>query len=397
MSPSIASAARPRRRGTRGPRRDPVKARLLRLYVALERRFGPQRWWPGRTAYEVAVGAVLTQHTAWTNAARAVAALRALRLLRPRRLAALGEAELARAIRAAGTPRVKARRLRALTLWLLGRFGGAFRPMRRLPLAPLRRELLAVPGLGPETADAILLYGAERPVFVADAYARRVLVRHRLLRRPGGPPGPPPRARPRASLGRVPPAARASTRDSSPHFCQQADQACIGVGDRERHGARAHVFQAAWVGEEGADRGEEARGRELDLRQHDRAAGALDEARVQRLLVPAGPRQRDVERRQAELAALVQGAGPRACHEERRGRVNAGELRAHVRHDRVACPERRRERGAPGLEPLTVAGRRVVAALVDDLRALEQRRKRVPDSPVDPLGSLCPARDIDER
>src|SRR3989475_11625685 len=78
------------------------------------------------------------------------------------------------------------RRLRALTLWLLGRFGGAFRPMRRLPLAPLRRELLAVPGLGPETADAILLYGAERPVFVADAYARRVLVRHRLLRRPAG-------------------------------------------------------------------------------------------------------------------------------------------------------------------------------------------------------------------
>ncbi len=158
----------------------------MRLYEALERRFGPQRWWPGRTAYEVAVGAVLTQHTAWTNAARAVAALRALRLLRPRRLAALGQAELARAIRAAGTPRVKARRLRALTLWLLGRFGGAFRPMRRLPLAPLRRELLAVPGLGPETADAILLYAAQRPVFVADAYARRVLVRHRLLRRPAG-------------------------------------------------------------------------------------------------------------------------------------------------------------------------------------------------------------------
>src|SRR5437870_2142350 len=186
MRPSTASAARPRRRGPRGPRRDPVKARLLRLYVALERRFGPQRWWPGRTAYEVAVGAVLTQHTAWTNAARAVATLRARRLLRPRRLAALGETVIAGAIRAAGTPRVKARRLGALTRWLLDRFGGAFGPMRRLPLAPLRRELLAVSGLGPETADAILLYAAERPVFVADAYARRVLVRHRLLRRPAG-------------------------------------------------------------------------------------------------------------------------------------------------------------------------------------------------------------------
>src|SRR5207302_4303982 len=135
----------------------------------------------GRTPYEVAVGAVLTQHTAWTNAARAVAALRAQRLLRPRRLAARGEAEVARAIRAAGTPRVKARRLRALTRWLLDRFGGAFAPLRRLPLAPLRRELLAVPGIGPETADAILLYAAGRPVFVADAYARRVLIRHRLI------------------------------------------------------------------------------------------------------------------------------------------------------------------------------------------------------------------------
>src|SRR5881392_26304 len=128
MSPSMASAARPRRRGTRGPRRDPVKARLLRLYVALERRFGPQRWWPGRTAYEVAVGAVLTQHTAWTNAARAVATLRARRLLRPRRLAALGETVIAGAIRAAGTPRVKARRLGARTRWRLDRFGGADGP-----------------------------------------------------------------------------------------------------------------------------------------------------------------------------------------------------------------------------------------------------------------------------
>ena len=132
------------------------------------------------------MGAVLTQHTVWTNAARAVAALRAQRLLRPRRLAARGEAEVARAIRAAGTPRVKARRLRALTRWLLDRFGGAFAPLRRLPLAPLRRELLAVPGIGPETADAILLYAARRPVFVADAYARRVLTRHRLLGRRAG-------------------------------------------------------------------------------------------------------------------------------------------------------------------------------------------------------------------
>src|SRR5256712_9541986 len=156
MSPSTGSAPRrlARRRRTPGPPRDHVRPRLVRLYEALGRRSGPQRWWPGRTAYEVAVGAVLTQHTAWTNAARAVAALRTLRLLRPRRLAALGEAELARAIRAAGMPRVKARRLRALTLWLLGRFGGAFRPMRRLPPAPPPPQLLPGPGPGPQTARA---------------------------------------------------------------------------------------------------------------------------------------------------------------------------------------------------------------------------------------------------
>ena len=149
--------------------------------MALERRFGPQRWWPGRTAYEVAVGAVLTQHTTWANAARAVAALRTRRLLRADRVGALPEAELAVAIRTAGTPRVKARRLRAFTRWLLERFGGSFDGLRGAPLLPLRRELLAIHGLGPETVDAILLYAAGRPVFVADAYARRILTRHGVL------------------------------------------------------------------------------------------------------------------------------------------------------------------------------------------------------------------------
>jgi endonuclease-3 related protein len=154
---------------------------LLRLYALLLRRFGPQRWWPGRTPYEIAVGAVLTQHTAWVNAARAIAALRARRLLTPARLAALAAPDLARTIRPAGTPRVKARRVRALTSWLLETSGGSFHRMRAAPLGPLRRRLLEIPGLGPETADAILLYAAGRPVFVADAYARRVLARHRLI------------------------------------------------------------------------------------------------------------------------------------------------------------------------------------------------------------------------
>jgi endonuclease III related protein len=164
-----------------GPPRDAVKARLLRLHRALLTRFGPQGWWPGRTPFEVAVGAILTQHTAWRNAAHGVAALRRRGMLTPVRLAALGEDELAALIRSAGTYRLKARRLLDFTRWLLDRFRGRFQPLRRAPLAALRRDLLAVPGLGPETVDAILLYAAGRPVFVADAYARRILARHRLL------------------------------------------------------------------------------------------------------------------------------------------------------------------------------------------------------------------------
>jgi len=183
MSPSIGSASPTLSAWRRipGPPRDPVKARLLRLYRALARRFGLQHWWPGRTAYEVAAGAILTQHTAWTQAARALAALRARRRLTPAGVLGLSEPALGRLLRPAGTYRVKARRLRSFTRWLAGRFGGRFEPMRRAPLAPLRKDLLAVPGLGPETADAILLYAARRPVFVADAYVRRVLARHRLM------------------------------------------------------------------------------------------------------------------------------------------------------------------------------------------------------------------------
>jgi endonuclease III related protein len=188
MTPSIASG-RPVLPGWRripGPPRDPVKARLLRLYRALLARHGPQGWWPARTPFEVAVGAILVQHTAWAGAARAVAALRARRLLTPRRLAGVDPIALQALVRPAGTYRLKTRRLLDFTSWLLSRFDGDFRGLRRAPLAPLRRELLAVSGLGPETADAILLYAAGRPVFVADAYTRRVLVRHGLLRRDTG-------------------------------------------------------------------------------------------------------------------------------------------------------------------------------------------------------------------
>jgi len=162
-----------------------MKQRLLRLYSALHARYGPQGWWPARSAFEVAVGAVLTQHTAWPGAARAIGNLHAARRLEARRLAGLSPAALGRLIRPAGTWRLKARSLLALTRFLLERAGGRPERLRGAPLAPLRRDLLAVPGIGPETADAILLYAAGRPVFVADAYTRRVLSRHRIVPRRG--------------------------------------------------------------------------------------------------------------------------------------------------------------------------------------------------------------------
>jgi len=188
MTPSIGSGGPVLTAWRRipGPPRDRTKARLLRLYRTLLAHHGPQGWWPARTPFEVAVGAILTQHTAWAGAARALAALRRERRLTPRRLAQLDAAALSALVRPAGTYRLKARRLLDFTRWLLERWGGDFRAMRRADLVPLRREILAVPGLGPETADAILLYAAGRPVFVADAYTRRVLVRHGLLRASAG-------------------------------------------------------------------------------------------------------------------------------------------------------------------------------------------------------------------
>src|SRR2546426_9901343 len=160
MSPSIGSArqALPGRGPMPGPPRDGVRGRLLRLYGALLGRFGHRRWWPGRTPCEVAVGAVLTQHAAWVNAARAIEALRSRRLLTPARVAALQVSELARVIRPAGTHRGKARRLKALTRWLLGRLGERFDLMRTAPLGPLRPGPLGIPRPGPEAGRANSLY-----------------------------------------------------------------------------------------------------------------------------------------------------------------------------------------------------------------------------------------------
>ena len=158
-------------------------AALIRsIYGKLLRRFGPQHWWPGDTPFEVAVGAVLTQSTAWTNAHRAVLELRGRGLLHPARLSRVPRRRLAGWIRSSGYFNQKADRLLALSRFIQRRYGGSMARMRRVPASRLREEFLAIPGIGPETADSILLYALEKPAFVVDAYTRRVLARHSLIR-----------------------------------------------------------------------------------------------------------------------------------------------------------------------------------------------------------------------
>jgi endonuclease-3 related protein len=163
------------------PRPDPGRRRLLRLYDRLHRRYGPQRWWPARSRFEVVVGAILTQNAAWRNAERAIARLRAAGVLDLRGVLALPSARLPLLIRPSGTFRVKARRLRAFARHVARRHRGRLGRLLALPLPALRAELRGIAGIGPETADAIALYAAGRPIFVVDAYTRRILARHRLV------------------------------------------------------------------------------------------------------------------------------------------------------------------------------------------------------------------------
>jgi endonuclease-3 related protein len=163
------------------PRPAPRRRRLLRLYDRLHRRYGPQRWWPARARFEIVVGAILTQNAAWRNVERAIARLRAAGALDVQTVLRLPSARLAALLRPSGTFRVKARRLRAFAAHVTRRHGGRLARLLALPLPALRDELRGIPGVGPETADAIALYAAGRPIFVVDAYTRRILARHRLV------------------------------------------------------------------------------------------------------------------------------------------------------------------------------------------------------------------------
>jgi endonuclease-3 related protein len=156
---------------------------LPTIYRRLLTAFGPQHWWPAETPFEVMVGAILTQNAAWSNVERAIANLKRARKLNPRAILALSNPGLQRLIRPSGFFRVKAKRLRAFADYFVTRYQGSIARMRRYPLARLRPELLRVHGIGPETADSILLYALGKPSFVIDAYTRRILERHGLTTR----------------------------------------------------------------------------------------------------------------------------------------------------------------------------------------------------------------------
>jgi endonuclease-3 related protein len=158
-----------------------TQQQLLEIYRVLLDSFGPQHWWPGETPFEVAVGAVLTQNTSWTNVKKAIANLKAAGCLDAAKLHEISAAELETLIRPAGYFRVKAKRLRNFINWLCDEYAGDMQNLEGVGTTQLREELLSISGVGRETADSILLYALNRPIFVVDAYTARVMVRHGLI------------------------------------------------------------------------------------------------------------------------------------------------------------------------------------------------------------------------
>ena len=161
--------------------RKPCERILRDMYDRLWAAYGPQHWWPAETPTEVVIGAILTQNTAWKNVTRAIDNLKAADSMTWTSLRQLSEDALAKLIQPSGTYHVKAARLKAFVDHLWQHHDGSLASMLDGDLDDARRRLLAIPGIGPETADAILLYAGNRPSFVVDAYTRRILRRHFVI------------------------------------------------------------------------------------------------------------------------------------------------------------------------------------------------------------------------
>lgn len=159
-----------------------LKGRLKQLFELMFEAFGPQGWWPGDSEFEFMVGAVLTQNTAWTNVEKALANLHARRLMSSEKINRMTEERLAGLIKPAGFHNIKAKRLKNLVA-LVAEYGHGDPPrLFKTPPKKLRELLLSINGVGPETADAIMLYAAKKPFFVIDAYTRRMLERHLITK-----------------------------------------------------------------------------------------------------------------------------------------------------------------------------------------------------------------------
>ena len=158
-----------------------TKIALQKIYAKLFQEFGPQYWWPAQTRFEVIVGAILTQNTSWGNVEKAIHRLKAAGVLSERALRDIPAAKLAALIKPAGYFNVKARRLKNFSRFLFDEYQGSLKTMGKDDGPHLRQKLLHVNGIGPETADSILLYALDKPVFVVDAYTKRFLYRHNLI------------------------------------------------------------------------------------------------------------------------------------------------------------------------------------------------------------------------
>ena len=154
---------------------------LANMYELLLERFGPQHWWPGQTQFEIIIGAILTQNTSWANVEKAIANIKKANALSAKALHRMNHDELAALIKPAGYFNIKAKRLKSFLTWLFDEYDGLLDKLEQISTARLREELLNIKGIGPETADSILLYAFDRPVFVVDAYTARVMTRHYLV------------------------------------------------------------------------------------------------------------------------------------------------------------------------------------------------------------------------
>jgi endonuclease III related protein len=156
-------------------------SKLLQIYQRLYDHLGPSHWWPGDSPLEIMVGAILTQNTAWDNVRRAVERLKEEGALSIPALHEIQEEVLAEWIRPSGYFRIKARRLKSFLAFVVSEYQGSVKKMQQSSLERLREQLLTVKGIGPETADSILLYALGRPTFVVDAYTYRIFSRHNLI------------------------------------------------------------------------------------------------------------------------------------------------------------------------------------------------------------------------